>query len=182
VLYILSLALPYIPGCIALILKTSWKQEAQRSFIKTFVKSNRNNIGEWSNKGVREKKLSILTSEGPMALQTLVDYIWDLHTYVLSVVLNILALSIAVEPLFSVAFAISIVCVIVVMKMQRVTQRQLTQKALIARVDLSQSLRAAWDNVLLGNNYNFKLWDEKTSQRLKRCLQRNVDMERFDQV
>lgn len=182
ILYILSLALPYIPGCIALILKTSWKQEAQRSFIKTFVKSNRNNIGEWSNKGVREEKLSILTSEGPLALQTLVDYIWDLYTYVLSVVLNILALSIAVEPLFSVAFGISITCVIFVMKMQRSTQRQLTQKALIARVDLSQSLRAAWDNVLLGNDYNFKLWDEKTSQRMKRSLQRNVDMERFDQV
>lgn len=181
-LYLTSLALPYIPGCIALIVKTHWKQEAQRHFINAFVSSNRNNIGEWNNKGVKEEKLSMLTSEGPIALQALIDYVWEFSGYVLSVLFNILALSIVVEPLFAMAYGISVICVIAIMKLQRRTQRQLTQKALTARVDLSQQLLAAWDNVLLGNDYNFKLWDEKTSQRLKRCLQRNIDLERFDQI
>lgn len=180
--YLAALSLPYIPGCIALIMKTTWKQEAQRYFINAFVASNRNNIGEWNNKGLREEKLSLLTAEGPAALHALIDYVWDLFTYVLSVALNILALSIVVEPLFAFAYGISVTCVIIVMKLQRRKQRHLTQKALSARVDLFQSLLAAWDNVLLGNNYNFKLWDEKTSQRLKRCLQRNIDLERFDQI
>ena len=181
-LYLTSLALPYIPGCIALIVKTHWKQEAQRHFINAFVSSNRNNIGEWNNKGVKEEKLSMLTSEGPMALQALIDYVWEFSGYVLSVFFNILALSIVVEPLFAIAYILSVLSVIAVMKWKRRTQRQLTQKALTARVDLSQQLLAAWDNVLLGNGYNFKLWDEKTSQRLKRCLQRNIDLERFDQI
>lgn len=182
ILYLSSLALPYIPGCLALILRTQWKQEALRSFINTFVASNRNNIGEWNNKGIREEKLSILTAEGPIALQALIDYVWDLSSYVLSVFFNILFLSIVVEPLFAFAYGTSVTCVILIMKWKRRTQRQLTQKALSARVDLSQSLLAAWDNVLLGNEYNFKLWDERTSQRLKRCLQRNIDLERFDQI
>lgn len=181
-IYIVSLLLPYVPNCIGLILKTSWKQDAQRSFIRTFVSTNKNKIGEWSNKGLKQEKLSILTSEGPMTLQTFIDYCWDLYTYVLSVLFNIIALSIVVEPLFAISYAISVSCVIAVMKMKRRTQRQLTQKALIARVDLCQSLLAAWDNVLLGNEYNFKLWNERTTQRLKRCLQRNIDVERFDQV
>ncbi len=177
-----SLLLAYIPNCIGLILKTSWKQEAQRSFINAFVAANRDNIGEWSNKGLKEEKLSILTSEGPNTLHTFIDYTWDVYTYSLSVFFNIMALSIVVEPLFAVTYAVSLVCVIFVMKMRRRTQLQLTQKALIARVDLSQSLLAAWDNVLLGNEYNFTLWNERTGQRLKRCLQRNVDLERFDQI
>ena len=182
IIYITSLLLPYVPNCIGLILKTSWKQDAQRSFIHTFVNSNKNKIGEWSNKALKQEKLSILTSEGPTTLQIFIDYCWDLFTYVLSVLFNILALAIVVEPLFAISYAISVTCVIAVMKMKRRTQRQLTQKALIARVDLCQSLLAAWDNVLLGNEYNFKLWNERTSQRLKRCLQRNIDVERFDQV
>jgi ABC-type transport system involved in cytochrome bd biosynthesis fused ATPase/permease subunit len=181
-LYLTSLALPYIPGCIALIVRTHWKQEAQRDFINAFVTSNRNNIGEWNNKGIREEKLSMLTSEGPQALQALIDYVWDLSAYVLSVLFNILALSIVVEPLFAMAYGFSVVCVFGIMKLQRRSQRQLTQKALSARVDLSQQLLAAWDNVLLGNEYNFKLWGEKTSHRLKRCLQKNIDLERFDQI
>lgn len=181
-IYIASLLLPYVPGCIALILKTSWKQEAQRTFINLFVSSNKNNIGEWSNKGLKEEKLSILTAEGPNALHALIDYSWDLYTYLLSVIFNIMALSVVVEPLFALSYGISVACVIAIMKMKRRTQQQLTQKALIARVDLCQSLLAAWDNVLLGNAYNFKLWNERTSQRLKRCLQRNVDLERFDQI
>src|ERR1700728_1305147 len=114
-LYLLSIALYYIPNGIAFILKTTWKQKAQRSFIHAFVSSNKNNLGEWSNKGLKESKLSILTAEGPTAINALIDYVWDLFTYVLSVVFNIMALSIIVEPLFAFAYSISLVCVLVVM-------------------------------------------------------------------
>lgn len=182
VLYLASLAIPYVPWCLAQIIKITWKQEALRAFINTYVSANKNNIGEWSNKGIKEQKLSILTSEGPTALHALIDYIWDLYTYLLSVAFNILALSIVVEPLFAMAYGVSITCVIIVMKLKLRVQRQLTQKALTARIDLCQSLLASWDNVLLGNDYNFKLWEEKTGQRLNRCLQRNVALERFDQI
>jgi len=180
--YLCSLGLPYIPLCVAYIMKISWKQHAQRSFTDMFVAANRNHIAEWSNKGIKEEKLSILTSEGPNTIHLFIDYIWDLYTYVLSVAFNVIALSLILEPLFSVAYLFSISCVIVVMKFKRRAQRQLTQKAMTARVDLCQSLLAAWDNVLLGNDYNFNLWGEKTRQRLDRCFQRNVALERFDQL
>lgn len=182
IVYMSTQLLPYVPNCLSLILRTNWKQEAHRSFINSFVESNKDNISEWSNKGVKEEKLSILTSEGPNTLNLFIDYAWELCTNVLSVLFNILALSFVVEPLFAVSYGVSVACVVVIMQMKRRVQRQLTQKALIARVDLSQSLLAAWDNVLLGNHYNFHLWYERTAQRLKRCLQRNVDLERFDQV
>ncbi|MBS4162831.1 Uncharacterized protein PRO82_000108 [Candidatus Protochlamydia amoebophila] len=181
-IYLTSLVFPYIPGCMASIIKISWRQEAQRSFINAFVSSNRNQIGEWNNKGIREEKLSILTAEAPNALQTLIDYVYDLYAYVISVFFNIFALSIVVEPLFGLAYAISVLTVLVVMKAKRRLQKRLTKKALTARIDLYQSLLAAWDNVLLGNRYNFKLWEDRTTQRLNRCLQKNVDLERFDQV
>lgn len=180
--YLCTLLLPYIPGCIGLIFKTSWKQEAQRSFVNTFVASHKDNIVEWGNRGRKEEKLSILTAEAPTTLHTFIDYAWELYTYVVNVTCNVLVLSVVVEPLFAVSYGISITCVILIMRAKRRTQRQLTQKAIIARVDLTQSLLASWDNVLLGNEYNFKLWNEKTSQRLKRCLQRNIDLERFDQI
>jgi len=179
--YLLSLILPYIPACIASIMKISWKQEAQKNFVHNFVNSNRDQISEWSNKGIKEQKLSILTAEGPNALQLAVDYIYDLFWYGLSVILNILTLAIVVEPLFAAAYFLSVLTVFVVMKMKRRIQRRLTKKALIARLDLYQSLLAAWDNVLLGNRYNFTLWKDKTNQRLDRCLKKNVELERFDQ-
>lgn len=179
--YLLSVVLYYVPNGIAFILKTSWKQRAQRSFIEAFVSSNKQNISEWSNKGLKEQKLSILTAEGPTALNALIDYIYDLAVYVMSAAFNIAALSLVLEPLFAVAYGISLVAVFIVMKLKRRAQRQLTQKALTARVDLIQSLLAAWDNVLLGNQYNFNLWQAKTEQRLDRCLKKNVELERFDQ-
>lgn len=181
-LYLGALVLPYIPWCLAFILKITWRQEALRSFINAFVASNRNNIGEWNNKALREEKLSILTAEAPNAINALIDYLFDLYGYILSVFFNIIALSIVVEPLFALAYGVSVSGVIFVMNLKKRTQRQLTKKALTARIDLTQSLLASWDNVLLGNNYNFRLWQEKTSQRLKRSLQKNVDLERFDQI
>lgn len=181
-LYLATLAVPYLPGCIALIFKTHWKQEAQRNFIKAFVTANRNNVGEWNNKALKEEKLSMLTTEGPIAIHALIDYVWDLSSYVLSVIFNIMALSVVVEPLFIPAYMISVICVVIIMKWQRRTQRTLTQRALSARVELCQSLLAAWDNVLLGNSYNFHLWEDRTTQRVNRCLQRNIELERFDQI
>lgn len=181
-IYLLSLIAPYIPVCIASIMKISWKQQSQKSFVLAFVKANRNQINEWSNKGIKEQKLSILTAEGPNALQLVVDYIYDLVWYGFCVFFNILALSIVVEPLFAAAYFLSVVTVLVVMKVKRKMQRRLTKKALTARIDLYQSLLAAWDNVLLGNRYNFNLWKDKTNQRLDRCLRKNVELERFDQV
>jgi ABC-type transport system involved in cytochrome bd biosynthesis fused ATPase/permease subunit len=181
-IYLASLVTPYIPGCIANIIKISWRQESQRYFINAFVESNRNQIGEWNNKGIKEEKLSILTAEAPNALQALIDYVYDLYSYVINVFFNIIALSTIVEPLFGLAYSVSILTVIVIMKVKKRLQRRLTKKALTARIDLYQSLLAAWDNVLLGNRYNFKLWEDKTTQRIKRCLQKNVDLERFDQV
>lgn len=180
--YLASLSLPYIPLCIAYILKISWKQYAQRALTNLFIASNQNNIGEWNNKGIKEQKLSILTSEGPNTIHLFIDYLWDLYAYVLSVALNVIALSVVVEPFFAIAYGISIFCVVIVMHVKRRAQRQLTQKAMTARIDLCQSLLAAWDNVLLGNEYNFNIWDEKTKHRLDRCLQRNVALERFDQM
>lgn len=181
-LYLAALITPYIPGCLANIVKINWKQEAQKSFIQTFVTTNRDQIAEWSNKNLREEKLSLLTTEGPNAIHAVIDYFFDLFAYVLSVFLTILALSIVVEPLFAIAYVVSVSTVLIVLKIKRRAQRRLTQKALTARIDLYQSLLAAWDNVLLGNEYNFKLWEEKTTQRLNRCLQRNIALERFDQI
>lgn len=182
VLCLSSLALAYIPLCIAFILKITWKQKGQRSFIKAFVTSNKNNIREWNNKFLKEQRLSMLTSEGPAAIHAFIDYVWDLYTYILSVFLNVAALSIILEPLFSLTYAISIFCVIIVMKLKRNTQQQMTKKALGDRVELCQSLLSSWDNILLGNEYNFKLWEEKSEQRIDQCMKSNVALERFDQM
>jgi ABC-type transport system involved in cytochrome bd biosynthesis fused ATPase/permease subunit len=181
-IFLSSLIVPYFPGCIAMIIKISWKQESQRAFIQTFVSSNRNQISEWSNKKLQEEKLSILTSEGPSALHLLIDYVYDLYSYLVSVIFNIIALSVVVEPMFAAAYSLSVFFVILVMMAKRRVQKRLTQKALTARIDLYQSLLAAWDNVLIGNFYNYKLWQDRTTQRVNRCLQRNVELERFDQI
>lgn len=180
--YLASLVIPYIPWCIAFILKSTWKQEAERSFINAFVATNKNHIGEWGDKSIKEEKLSILTTEGPNALNALIDYVFEYLSYALSVFFNILALSIVVEPLFAIAYGISVTTVFIVMKTKRKKQREMTQQALVARISLCQSLLASWDNVLLGNDYNFKLWVDKTSQRLGTCLQRNLVLERFNQI
>lgn len=181
-MYLTCLLLPYFPGCLANIFKINWKQEAQRSLINAFVQSNHSQIGEWSNKGIREEKLSILTTEGPNTLHLFIDYIFDLYTWSLSVIFNILALSIVVEPMFGMAYFSSVLIVIFIMQIKRRSQRRFTHKALKARIDLYQALLTAWDNVVLGNLYNFTRWKNNTSERLDKCLTRNVDLERFDQI
>lgn len=181
-LYLASVVIPYLPGCVANIIKISWKQIAQRNFVDAFIDSNRDQITEWNNKGIKEEKLSVLTTEGPNAIHALIDYVFEYFGYIVSVILNIFALSIVIDPLFGVAYAFSLAVVVGVIKMKKQRQHDLTHDALTARLGLYQSLLAAWDNVLLGNRYNFKLWKYTTMHRLESCLQKNVQLERFDQI
>lgn len=180
--YLASLLLPSIPYSLAYIFRISWRQEAQRSFINNFVAANKNNILEWGDKKIKEKKCSILTSEGTQAIYVFIDYVWDIISFSLSVTLNIIALSLVVEPLFMLSFLVSLASVSLVIKLQRPKQKRLTEKALSARVDLGQSLLSAWDNVLLGNTYSFSIWNRKFDQRVDHSLKRNVELERFDQM
>lgn len=179
--YVISLLLPSIPLSLAYVFRSAWRLNAQERFIHHFVALNQKNGHEWDDKKIKGKKSSILSSEGTQAIFDFIEYLWDLLSFFLSVIFNIIALALVVEKLFLVAFCLSLFLAYLAMKLRRPRQRQLTEKALTARVELAQTLLTAWDH-LFGEESIFNGWNRKLNQRIQNSQKRNIKLERFDQL
>lgn len=181
-LYLASLSLPYISGGTSLVMKSRWIQNTLRSFAEAFIDAHKSKVSCWNNQKEREEKLSILTAEGQTTLTMTIEYIRLLMWYLFSVVFGIVTLSLVVEPAFALSYLISLIGVFFLMRAQQKKRARLVREAQGARIDVTQSLLSAWDNVLLGNQYNFTLWLGNTLRRLNNAVRRNVRSETFEQV
>ncbi len=180
-LYLLSLTLPYVPGGIALIFAAKWKQRSLGHLIEKFTKFNQKQISAWSQRQEREEKIAYLTSEGQSTLSDSIGYLYDLSSCALNVLFNITVLSFVVEPKYVLGYGLSLILVALLLKLQSKKQGALATRAQESRVKLGQSLLSAWDNVLIGNIYNLKLWWNKTFRNFSRAEKDNIRSETFRQ-
>lgn len=178
-LFLGSLTLPYFPAGAALILMSFWKQEALKRFIEQFVAVHQHQIGFWTDKTERESRIAMLTTEGQNTLNEFITYLHDFVACSLNVGLNILVLSLLIEPRYAISYGISLVLVALMLKLQAHKQGELAARAQTERVRLGQTLLSAWDNVLIGNVYNLKLWLNKTWQRFGVASQSNIHADVF---
>jgi ABC-type transport system involved in cytochrome bd biosynthesis fused ATPase/permease subunit len=181
-LYLVSLTIPSLSSGASLVMKSRWIQHSLRSFAEAFIETHKSKVAHWNNHKDRQEKLSILTAEGQTTLTMTIDYMRMLMWYIFSVTFGILTLSLVVEPAFAVAYGCSMIGVYFLMRAQAKKRARLVREAQGARIDVTQSLLSVWDNVLLGNQYNFTLWLGNTVRRLNNSVRQNVRSETFEQV
>lgn len=174
ILYLVSLVAPYLPEALSVVLCSHWKQMAFTEFIKRFIKTRQHDSLNWNDQINREETISVLNSEGQATLTAMADHIYNCAFYFFSVLLNITAIAILIEPKFAIAYAFSLILIFFVMQLQGGKQALLAQRTQQARLQLGHSLLTVWDNVLLGNGYNFNLWIKKIGTRLQRTNRLNL--------
>jgi len=177
-----SLILPYFPGAISLVLLTKWKNDLVLSFAGYFVEKTQSNQRLWANRDAQEEKISILSHEGTNTITMFVDYIYELISTVTNVVFNIAAISFLITYEFSLGYLVSLALAWVVLKLQKHKQKVLTEKAQISRIRWTNIILESWDNIVLGNRYNFHLWNRKAQQVGESYKQRNFLAELFNQT
>ncbi len=178
-LFLLSLSLPYFPGALATMMLSQWRQMTIGKYIEAFITRNRNNVSVWTQQKTKEKHTAFLTSEGQEVLKGTLTYAYDLCTTGLNVGLNILVLSVIVESKYAIGYVIGLFVAGILFKFQRNKQKEFAGHAQASRVSLSQILFSAWDNIVIGNLYNFNLWHKETARRFKTSQKSNVRAEVF---
>lgn len=180
-LYLASLFLPYFPGAAALIEIAKAQFRANVDFVKCFSDTYKGQVVEWANTSHHLTKSSILTSEASQTINGYLDYIYHFASCGLNVAFNLLVLAFVIEPLLLVPYAIGVALAFVILKMQKGWKKTLSLRAQQSRIKWVSMLIKAWDNILLNNKYNFRIWEKKVTQRARRFIGSNVKLEAFSQ-
>ncbi|MBI3542019.1 MAG: hypothetical protein HY075_01910 [Deltaproteobacteria bacterium] len=181
-LYLGSLAFPYLPGGLALVLLSKWEQKMNRGFLDDFIAGNRSRPTAWSSKAEREWRISILASESRQTLAQAAEYSYKSAASSMNVFLNILVISVLVERKFALAYGASLVASALLYRTLLRQQSHLACAAQSGRIGLTRELISAWDNVVLGNRYNFGRWKEGLDRSFADAAGAAVRLVSFNQL
>lgn len=181
-LFCLSLILPYFPGATALVVMNQWQMTTIKGFVEAFVERHKHQTPFWSSKNEKELRISLLTAEGQQTYNVFIEYIHRFASCALNVSLNLIVLAYLVEWKFIAGYLLSLFLALLLLKRANSKQSWLASQAQNARLEMGQSLLQAWDNVLLGNQYNYDLWRGTFISRLQMATELNVASSRYRQI
>lgn len=157
-LYGISLLLPYLPGLLSLTCVSLWELDLNKRLIDRFVDRNRGRIALWRDHEERARRTSLLSKEGPQALQESANYFYELFSTGLNVLLNAAAIAFVIHPIFAASYAVGFVFCAVLIWKSRLRNESLAVQAQDSSVRFTGVMFRVWDNVLLANRLNLREW------------------------
>ena len=161
-LYLLSLALPYLPGSWMLYQLERWSLASQDRLLSFTDAAWYGKALHWGDTGQRAQLLALYSKEAPRLVEQFTHYSYSLASCTLNALFSIVMLALVVEPRLLLAYLVSLLLVALVIKLQARHNEQLAVVAQARRLDWSDAQLGMWDNTLLGNAYNHSLWLAKT--------------------
>lgn len=181
-LYLASLILPYLPAAVMSVLLVTWEQSTLKKYIYLFISANTHHTNLWNDKKRREEFISTVNHEGSQTINQAVNYYYGLSSAGLNIFLNILTIAFLVDYLFIISYSFSLSLSFILIKIQNKSHKKLIQKAQNSRIELGKSILSFWDNVVLGNAYNLKLWKKNTDARIDHAVKDNVSASAFREL
>lgn len=154
-LYLASLILPYIPGLMAASASLRWELHLQSILLEQYFGAARGRLDIWRNARLRQERSAIVAQELPQTVQSWVQYVFDLVSTSLNVGLNVLTVSLIVDPRFAVSFVVSLfICTMAILLLKKRTHN-LTIAAQDSRITFSSYVLGGAESVFIGNKNAF---------------------------
>lgn len=182
ILYITSLTSPYFPAAVMSVFLVKWKQSLIKNYIYLYINSNAHDTNLWSDKKKREEYISAVNHEGSQTISQAVEYYFGLASAGMNTIFNILVIAFLIDYLFIATYALSIAFSFFLIKIQNKFNITFALKAQKSRINLGKSILSSWDNVVLGNAYNHKIWKKSLDERIQQSIKDNVDSTVFREI
>jgi len=157
-LFSASLIIVYIPGALS---NYFLDLSIFKSFQRYIARFNHNHYGHAElSRDVAYKKNHepYLVSEGFSVINELHLFYYNYFEIALNIILSVIALSYLVNQDLFIAYFISMLLVVAVIKLFSTYIKHATAAEQSSRIDMVQVLTQQWDNVLIGNDQNYDCW------------------------
>lgn len=181
-LYLGSLVLPYLPAAAMGVLLVTWEQGVFKKYIDLFVGKNFSQVNSWSDKKRRDQIISTVSHEGLSTINQVVNYYFGLSSAGLNTILNVLTISFLIDYFFMISYLFSLFFGFFLIKIQNPLNKSFVQKAQNSRIEFNKSILSFWDNVVLGNLYNFRFWRREADKRIQHAIADNISASAFREL
>ncbi|MFZ9520866.1 MAG: ABC transporter ATP-binding protein [Silvanigrellaceae bacterium] len=174
--FLLSLALPYVPGVLAVRQVARMKNSAQRKILDLLRITIEGKTTLLSNKEERERRFVFLQREGEDFVAHSCDAGFDFTQTIFNVVLNIAALVIVVHPALLPAYVASLALMSAATHLGKNPLTTATREQREALVGFDAVQLTAWENLTIGNSTNTSRWNSTLESRFDNLAQRRLKL------
>lgn len=182
VLYLLTLIVSHIPAAGSRIRLAKAKSRLIETFMNRLQDRWLGNVMMWTSKQSHEHVQTLMLDDTVPSVQAHLDYLYQIISCGLHVVLNLLILFWVVDQFYLASFSIGIMIAILVLNGQTQRKDELASYAQRTRLKWTNILLNLWDNVVLNNLYNFRIWWRRFAERSDSLMRASVKVERFKQT
>lgn len=173
--FVASLFVVYIPGIISSYYLEKAKSLTIYKYTQAFAEKHRCTPELMADKEFQSEREPWLTSESSKTIEETYGVVYDSAATGLNTTLNIAALCIAIDPRMLIGYLASFAILPVVSHYFKI---KLADAAIVLQNDrksMSQILLHGWDNIIVGNIYNFAIWWKQFTKRWGAYNQASVD-------
>ncbi|OLL30735.1 hypothetical protein BTH42_15510 [Burkholderia sp. SRS-W-2-2016] len=167
-LYLIAMALPYIPGCTSLVFLQRWINDAHSTFVSRLTDKIKGKISQYRNTALHERVTATLARNSLPVLREYITFIHDLVSFTLNSVLSMVIMIFLLPTELALGYVISFSLCLGLVFALRSTISTSSSSYEIRYLAYTDTLDKAWDNIVLGNSYNEAIWQrskEEASQR-----------------
>lgn len=157
-LYVVTMLVPYLPGCASQVTLQRWINQAHRRFTSRLAHTAYGRVDKYHDSVLRETVESVLSRNSFLAIRDYLTFIHAFAGFALNSALSMLVLSALLPGHLAGGYLASLVLSFGLILAIRRTIRKHSAQAENDFIRYSESLHRAWDNATLGNRYNFELW------------------------
>ncbi|ODV41663.1 hypothetical protein AWV79_34200 [Cupriavidus sp. UYMMa02A] len=157
-LYVVTMLVPYLPGCVSQVTLQQWINQAHRRFASRLASTAYGRVDKYHDSALRETVESVLSRNSFLAIKDYLTFIHAFMGFALNSALSMLVLSALLPGHLAGGYLASLALSLVLILILRRTIRRHSAKAENDFIRYSESLHRGWDNSTLGNRYNFEFW------------------------
>lgn len=174
--FVLCLALPYLPGVVALRKIAMVKNLAQLRILERLRTVIEGRSTLLSHQGEREKRFVFLQREGEDFVTQACDAGFDFTQTLFNVLLNIVSLVMVVHTALLPTYALSLILMIAAVRIGREPLTTATRQLRTARVNFENTRLKTWENLTIGNTLNTQRWNSSLAHQYQDFAKKRIHL------
>ncbi|MEX0732113.1 MAG: hypothetical protein WED00_07045 [Aquisalimonadaceae bacterium] len=161
-LYLASMIVPFIPGCLSLIIMQHWINRVHRDAVRYIAKAAFARPAIYRDKDKREAFESILSRNSFGVISNYIALAHDFVSLFLNSLFSIMVIGFLLPGGLVAGYLISFVLAMIIILFIKIPVKKRSLECEENLVKYGNGLAGGWGNTTLGNHYNYDRWTSKT--------------------
>jgi ABC-type bacteriocin/lantibiotic exporter with double-glycine peptidase domain len=160
-IFLASMAAPYLPGCLSIVLLQTWINRAHCAFVEYLARHMLDRTEQCRDATLKERVESVMARNSYPVIGDYISFVHDLASFLLNSVLSMIVIGFLLPTRLLWGYSLSILlCLFIVISLRKIitfASADYENKY----ISYSDILNRSWENMTLGNRHNQEIWNNQ---------------------